>query len=133
MMPVSNSTLNIVLPDSYQCPSIRGTDYRLPLPSAPPPFTYSWDKRESPSGNRKDTLPLCRDSWRGRCWLQSDYNYPGNEALFVLSTISETPMATGHLSRITSSWLFLPPALFPFILCCLSVAYLPSARPCAKC
>lgn len=53
MIPVSNSTLNIALPDSYQCPSIRGTDYRLPLPSAPPPFTYSEDKREGPSGNRK--------------------------------------------------------------------------------
>lgn len=29
MIPVSNSTLHIALPDPDQCPSIRGTDYRL--------------------------------------------------------------------------------------------------------
>lgn len=57
MIPVSNSTRCIALPDLSQCPSIRGTDYRLPLAPASPSFTHNRDKREGISGSKEPAPP----------------------------------------------------------------------------
>lgn len=37
----------------------------------------------------------------GQSWFQPDYEYPGNEALCALLTLSKIQMETGTLSRIT--------------------------------
>lgn len=135
MIPASDSTLCITLPDPYQCSPIRGTHYTMPLAPSPPPSTQSRDERKGTSAGRETVPSLCLDPWRGQHSFRPDYEYPANGTFCVMATISNIQMENGHLSRITKL-VSIPPSLLPFFplfLYCLSMVHLLRAGPCAKC
>lgn len=118
---MSHSALNIALPDCYKCPSITETEDRLLLPPASSPLAHNWHKREGTSGSSKDTSSPLPGLMGWPTLVPIRLQGPWKWGIGCYVDNSEIRVETGHLSRITSSWLLPPSLFFLFFLNSLSV------------